>query len=186
MIFMPYANFRKSAESLDDFRLQHQRRVAKQMILFFMGELGPESAHLKNHPTLNMWKGHLPALKHHYNTLIDVWVGRGKNNTMEKFKVQKDPKMPWWFGNEKVHKSHRSVLYNKWPAYYGSLFAKADQKYNKNMYWWPTLDGELITIEPKPYFNRSRANAFVKPTKKVVKTITKATKKIIVKAKKTR
>ena len=138
MIFLPYKDLKRSAASLDEWRLCHQRRVAKQIILFLTRQLGPESAHMKNHPDVQMWKGHVPALKAYHDILIDEWVSRGKNNQMKKFsKKSTSPKMPWWFGNEKLHRSHRAVLFNKWPNYYKHNFPAKDQNYNKGQYWMP-------------------------------------------------
>ena len=154
MIFLPYPDLKKSAASLDNFRLNHQRRVAKQIILFLTNKLGPESDHLGNHPAVKMWRGHVDVLKNYHDILIDEWVSRGKKNTMDRMlKVTKEipkSKLPWWLGKEKFHRAQRSVLYNKWPEYYRSSFKTDDHNYNDGNYWWPiNKTKEFIKINPK-------------------------------------
>ena len=67
-----------------------------------------------NHPCCVMWRGYEDALKLYLNESINVWIERGKNNTMEfeEFDVWRI-KMPWWLGYEPLHASHRSNLLRK-------------------------------------------------------------------------
>jgi len=123
-VFLPYPDFKKSLESLDDKRLGKQRVEAYQLISGLEGRLTLNGKTYSkgriNHPISQMFRDNLPALKQYLNDSIDVWVARGKNNTMQKEVINEEIIMPIWFGNEKFHKSHRANLLRKDATYYGS------------------------------------------------------------------
>lgn len=148
MVFLPYPNFEESAKSLDDFRLCHQRKVVKQIIDNLTSK-HPDPKVLA-HPAVKMWDGYVDALKVYHDTLINEWVGRGKNNNMKlmaKKLKSSAVKMPWWFGVKELHRSHRAVLISKLPQLYGKMFGKEDKNYNENERWWPINENKtLITI----------------------------------------
>lgn len=182
MIFLPFSNFKKSAAALDDVRLQHQRRIAKQMIDFLTTGIDKSKRRLAFHPTIKMWKGYVPALKLHHDILIDEWVSRGKKNTMKKY--YKTPKklskkqLPWWLGREKFHRSHRSVLFSKFPEFYRSMFPKQDKGYNKSYYWWPMMKTKtfeiIIPLKDRAALRKHKpvAKKSIKPVSKKVKVVT--------------
>ena len=70
--FLPYANFEKSARSLDYRRLGKQRVECKQII----NALSPDydKRGWVNHPATQMWKGHVDVLKVYANTMITEWI----------------------------------------------------------------------------------------------------------------
>lgn len=147
MIFMPYPDLAKSAASLDNFRLCHQRLICQQILAVLSGKI---DNHWKNHPAVLMWRGHTKVLKAYHDILIETWVGRGKKNSMKRLTkgnkiLKKD--MPWWFGKEKFHRSHRSVLMNKAPQYYRKEFGN-DKGYNKGQYFWPETKTKSFIVLP--------------------------------------
>jgi hypothetical protein len=60
-----------------------------------------------------MWKGCEEALLLYKNKMIEEWILRGYNNTMEMVGVSDDVTMPHWLGDNRVHSSHRSNLLRK-------------------------------------------------------------------------
>lgn len=123
-VFLPYPDFKKSLESLDNKRLGKQRVETYQLIAGLEGrptKTGkPYSKGRVNHPISQMFRDNLPALKQYLNDSIDVWVARGKNNTMQKEVIEEEIVMPHWFGNEEFHRSHRANLLRKDAEYYGA------------------------------------------------------------------
>jgi hypothetical protein len=122
--FLPYPDFKKSLESLDNKRLGKQRVETYQLIAGLEGRLTlTGKAYSKsriNHPISQMFRNNIPALKQYLNDSIDVWVARGKNNTMKKEVITEEIVMPVWFGDETFHKSHRANLLRKDAIYYGA------------------------------------------------------------------
>jgi len=121
--FLPYPDFKKSLETLDNKRLGKQRVETYQLIAGLEGrptKTGkPYSKGRINHPISQMFRDNLPALKQYLNDSIDVWVARGKNNTMQKEVITEEIVMPSWFGNEEFHRSHRANLLRKDANWYG-------------------------------------------------------------------
>lgn len=88
------------------------------------------------------------------NIAIDTWIGRGKNNTMAKYDyvekeynlkgelVDANPPdiMPWWFGWDRVHQSHRASLLRKDPVFYGNkgISFQVEKFYMERGYLWPS------------------------------------------------
>jgi hypothetical protein len=112
--FLPYADFRKSLESLDYRRLGKQRVEALQIVNALEGR----SKGWVNHPATRMWAPYLDALKHYHNIAINVWVEKGYRNTMKHFIVPEKYFQPHFLGNYEFHLSHRSNLFHKSPADY--------------------------------------------------------------------
>ena len=121
-IFLPYSDFRKSLESLDNKRLGKQRVETYQILSAITGRLKKDGTPYKgwlNHPCTVMWKNYVPALKMYLNYSIDVWISRGYNNTMEKdYFDENDLVIPSFIGNERFHSSHRANLLKKDPDFY--------------------------------------------------------------------
>jgi len=121
--FLPYADFRKSAECLDYRRLGKQRVEAKQIIdILEKYDKGEDISKLPwgNHPAVRMWIGHTIALEDYYNAILAEWIRRGYNNTMKfyEFEYDKDGYViigdrPTWFGRKDFHDAHKSKLLQK-------------------------------------------------------------------------
>lgn len=131
--FLPLPDFRESARVLDDKRLGKQRVEVLQILRALDGVGKPWS----QHPAVRMWRGCEPALIQYGLRICYEWMGRGfidsvcikleeKTNTLAAWTaiIMNRPEeipMPKWFGNEKLHASHRSNLLRKNPTHYGQF-----------------------------------------------------------------
>jgi len=130
--FLPYRDFRKSAQCLDYRRLGKQRVEAKQIYTIVSGE--KTTGGWINHPAVVMWHGFPNLLAYYYNEMVDEWIGRGYNNSMKYIHVPPSVDEPLWLGDNKFHDSHKSNLLRKEPTFYA--------QYNWNVepslpYVWP-------------------------------------------------
>lgn len=126
--FVPFDNFEACAKSLDYRRLGKQRVEAYQIWRTLTGK----SKGWRNHPAVKSWAGHTCALAKYTNAMIREWVHRGYRNNMLLLPHCANPKMPWWWGNEKIHASHRGVLNRKKPEFY-----KFENTMEFTEYIWP-------------------------------------------------
>jgi hypothetical protein len=131
--FLPYSDFRLSAEVLDDRRLGKQRVETLQV----MRALTVPGYGWQRHPVTAMWGGYRPALMTYQAETCAVWVARGFADTcLEKTLLALDAvpddaeaygrggfALPPWLGREDVHRSHRSKLLSKAPEFYAEVFA---------------------------------------------------------------
>lgn len=114
--FLPYPDFQRSAIVLDWRRLGKQRVEAKQIFEALYRQGGA----WYKHPATLMWKGYEPALCAYGIAICNEWVQRGYNDTLtEYFSVQYHPRTPPWFGDQRIHASHRGRLLAKDPVWYG-------------------------------------------------------------------
>lgn len=121
--FLPYSNFSKSAQCLDNKRLGKQRVEAWQIYL----SLTQKDYGWKNHPCVKMWEGHEQALLYYGFFICYEWQLRGFKDTM-KDKFLNELKtfkgymyMPFWLGNKKFHDAMKSNLLRKDKAYYSKF-----------------------------------------------------------------
>jgi len=88
-----------------------------------------------------MWVGYENALKHYTNVMIEEWVARGYNNTMQLYKIEGPIVYPQWLGYPELHKSHRMNLLRKDYDFYKQHFdddAQTDLTIiNEYEYYWP-------------------------------------------------
>lgn len=142
-IFLPYADMRKSLQSLDNKRLGKQRVETYQIISAITQRPKLDGTPYKgwlNHPCTIMWKNHVPALKMYLNYSIAEWITRGFNNTMQlENYVEDQVVLPRWFGNEKFHSSHRANLLKKDPEFYSQYGWTEDPS---DPYVWMDRDGK--------------------------------------------
>lgn len=118
--FLPYPDFVKSLQCLDNKRLGKQRVEALQIL----NTLSGKSNGWKNHPAVRMWRGYERALEYYKNLAIDQWIRRGFNNSMpETYEFESKQEFVWpnWRGYEEFHASHRSNLLRKDPIWYGQF-----------------------------------------------------------------
>lgn len=130
--FLPYPDFKQTAECLDVRRLGKQRVEAWQI---YQCLIGKSSLRWQNHPAVRMWKEAETGLLMYGYIICDKWLKRGyKDNLREKFldelgkttsfdiKVENNKKVgvifknirfPFWLGNMEFHASHRSNLLKK-------------------------------------------------------------------------
>jgi hypothetical protein len=154
--FVPYTDIRECAESLDYRRLGKQRVEVLQILRASMKVPGKEGSSWKagqvgwsNHPATKMWKGHLSGLIAYGVAICDEWISRGYKDTCRDKILQcgipDEMDMPLWWGDEKVHSSHRANLLRKFPEHYAQFGWTEDP----NMpYFWPSNDdySERIAI----------------------------------------
>ena len=119
-----------------------------------------------NHPAVKMWVGHNNLLKHYFNVFLQHCLKVHKINTKMEFYnckysygcdgklnvnigildiVLKDNELPWWFGQEQFHRSHRARLIEKDREFYLPKFPE-DEKFNDGKYWWPVMESKTFKI----------------------------------------
>lgn len=126
--FLPFSDFRKSAEALDNKRLGKQRVEVLQIARC----IAYESSGWTNHPATKMWRPYLNCLIHYGLVCCDVWQMKGFKDTvgfqltlMQEGEIVNPP----WLGSHRLHSSHRGMLANKDPAFY-----RWEKEYD---YFWP-------------------------------------------------
>jgi hypothetical protein len=123
---------KECAKHLDYKRLGKQRVEARQLVNALEGKYKKGWV---NHPATLAWVGHINALNHYTNVMIDEWVARGYNNTMEKLPVTQPVEWPWWFTWDVLQNSHKASLNRKDPSYYSF---KIPPEFANRGYVWPT------------------------------------------------
>lgn len=144
--FLPYPDYQKSAQVLDNKRLGKQRVEAWQ-ILRTIGKQ-ERAKGWRNHPAVNMWRGYEIELCEYGLAMCDEWVRRGfKDSLRRKFEValfmlsmNLKHKKPKWLGDERLHLSHQSNLIRKDPEY-KLLFPNAPENL---AYFWVSKEEEYI------------------------------------------
>lgn len=145
--FLPYPDFRATAAVLDPRRLGKQR-VEVLQVLRAMTVPGYGWRH---HPVARMWAGYHEALVRYGLEICAAWCASGRADTVgatltaEFGRVPRDQaalaragELPPWLGDEALHRSHRSALVRKDPAYYRPRFA--DDVPDDLPYVWPVSD----------------------------------------------
>jgi len=120
--FLPYADFKKTAECLDIARLGKQRVEAKQIINVIMQiKMGKDPSEVAwgNHPIIYLWYDYLPALIDYYNCIVKEWIRRGYKNNMPLIGCPSIIKYPSWLGRKDFHDAHKSNLLRKDKEFYG-------------------------------------------------------------------
>lgn len=134
--FLPYSDFKKSVECLDNKRLNRQIMEAK--IIYDIVHENRTSGGWVNHPAVKMWRCCPEAIALYLNCCLDEWIKRGKNHSYQKISMEgtgeANVKMPLWLGDERVHSSHRSNLLRK-DAFYYEQFGWTEGP--GEPYFWP-------------------------------------------------
>lgn len=119
--FVPYASLQLSAMSLDRQRLGKQRVEVLQILNALTGN----SNGWVNHPATIMWRGHEHGLAAYGVAICQQWRLRGyKDTCQEKIEALVSPDsldLPYWFGDNEVHASHRANLLRKMPEHYSKF-----------------------------------------------------------------
>jgi hypothetical protein len=149
--FLPVADFDDVARLLDSPRLGKQRVETLQILRAL--EL-PDYG-WANHPAVRMWRGRTPALVAYGLAMVRVWRERGFADTTEVQIGEFAPDvigvaqadlaaaglLPSWVGDEALHRSHRSNLLAKDPAFYRSRFNERFGPEPDDLpYVWPEPD----------------------------------------------
>lgn len=112
--FLPYPSVIRSAACLDWRRLGNQRNEASIILRALVD--GTDA--WQHHPVTNMWRGYENALIVYRNSIIKEWVRRGYKNSLPLLPHGKVVAPPW-YGDNRLHSSHRAALLRKDPEYYG-------------------------------------------------------------------
>lgn len=132
--FVPFADMVKSAAHLDMRRLGKQRVETLQIINAIVS---PDKG-WKNHPATKMWRANVQGLSAYGVAICEEWIRRGyKDTCLGKITSLVEPDatdMPYWWGDDRVHASHRSNLLRKLPEHYLSFGWKEDDSIP---YFWP-------------------------------------------------
>ena len=148
--FLPFADFERSARSLDLKRLGKQRVECIQVV---RGLIRPGYG-WRHHPAVRMWRGYEEALARYAYTCCEVWTSLGHADTCAATiatdlapvgvtAVRTQPQLaaagalPRWLGDERLHRSHRSALVRKDPAFYRPRFGDVPDDLP---YFWPGED----------------------------------------------
>lgn len=116
--FVPYPDLELSAMSLDNKRLGKQRVETLQILnCIVKGSKG-----WANHPAVRMWRDNPNGLAAYGEAVCRAWRSLGFADTCtEKILSLAEADrndLPKWWGDERVHSSHRSNLVRKDPAFY--------------------------------------------------------------------
>jgi len=145
--FMPYWDFRKVAQCLDNKRLGKQRveawqiyqtlrniRLRNGIISMINSKFQPikgKKIAWENHPIVKMWERHREKLLYYGIAMCEEWISRGYKDTMlEKFEkaLKKEGDHYWWLDypewiyDDELLKSHQSNLVRKFPEHYRKYF----------------------------------------------------------------
>jgi len=149
--FLPYPDFARSAQVLDNKRLGKQRveclqilkTLAKEQLFCYFCKL-PRSKCIGtecnvafhklhkfattpwyNHPAVKMWRGYEYSLRAYALIVCTEWMNRGFNDSCYGKIFHcfdlADYVMPPWLGNEQFHASHRSNLLRKDLVWYSKF-----------------------------------------------------------------
>jgi len=137
--FLPYKDFKKSAESLDNKRLGKQRVEVLQMLNKINGITRGKG--WTNHPCTKMWENYPNALVKYGLVVCEVWRSKGfKDTCYEKIEKHLNKslsfEMPAWLGRDDLHLSHQSKLIQKNKEFYSEKFPNAPDNLE---YVWPVL-----------------------------------------------
>jgi hypothetical protein len=149
--FLPVADFADSARLLDSPRLGKQRVETLQILRAI--EL-PDYG-WANHPAVLMWRGRTAALVAYGLAMARIWRERGFADSTASQIGEFAPEvvdrsqeelaaaglLPSWLGDEDLHRSHRSNLIAKDPAFYRRRFAERFGAEPEDLpYVWPAPD----------------------------------------------
>lgn len=166
--FIPVTtSFADMAKVLDNKRLNKQALEGWQVLMVLL-ELDPNGNHRpakgwRNHPAVNMWRGHETSLNTYIQFMVAEWKARGYNSTIgDKAKQTMQHaeaaglisthtlSMPMWIEDtelyELVASSHRRALLNKEYEWYSQFGWPEDEGHRPETYSyvWPDVNGTYI------------------------------------------
>lgn len=164
--FLPYADFERSARSLDLKRLGKQRVETVQVVR----ALTRPGYGWASHPAVLMWKGFEEALGRYGLTCCQAWTDLGFGDTcaltistdlraagVDTIRTQlalaAAGELPSWLGDEAVHRSHQSSLLRKDQEHYLPLFPDIPHDLP---YVWPVRSPTVLAAEQRKVENAVR------------------------------
>ena len=170
MTFIVIGDFILNAQLLDTEHLNKQATEAIQILNTIIN-----GGRWSNHPTCKMWFSYQSALKYYINCIIKELLSRNINYKHERYDIEEDDiEMPWWANWNRLHQSHRAMLYRKNPFYFHDKFT-IEEEYLSYGYIWPNKitedmaddDLELITdLVPKHLINPKYCSSVFKSGKR--------------------
>ena len=153
--FLPYADFERTAHSLDQRRLGKQRVECLQVL---RGLTRPDYG-WRHHPAVRMWRGHLEALGRYTYTCCAAWTDRGFADSVahtvaeelaeagvvevrSQVELGAAARLPWWLGDHDFHRSHQSALLRKDRDHYAPLFTGVPDDLP---YVWPASEPPALS-----------------------------------------
>jgi hypothetical protein len=152
--FLPHADFKKTAEALDNRRLNKQILECYQ-ILNVLSNPDPRAG-WRNHPAVKMWRNHEFSLFGYVMVMVEEAQVRGIKTDKNEENLwnlhannfdQWGTTLPEWWGNKKqmnrITTTHKANLYKKDPLYYWHFVNAVESKNNKPccdrcQYYWVT------------------------------------------------
>lgn len=140
--FVPYPDSELSASLLDDRRLNKQRVETFQILR----AITDDTYGWQRHPAVEMWRGHVGALRVYGLAMCDVWSARGGNDNADlRGRIaafdSADESSPAWWGDDRVHASHRGNLIRKDAGWYGRFWDDEPCPY-----FWPLQHSDYAPI----------------------------------------
>ena len=139
--FLPYEDYKQTAQCLDYRRLGKQRIECKQIL----NALSGNSKGWTHHPATLMWKRYECELCQYAISICKEWIARGYKDQQLTWFIKENENYytigpPAWLGSIDFHLSHRSNLLRKDFVFYN--------KYNWNVpndmeYVWPSEQSKL-------------------------------------------
>lgn len=166
--FVPLTDFRECARVLDMKRLGKQRVECTQILAALRASRTANGASLpvgwSRHPATLMWRGYESALGVYMTFVVAEWSARGYENNMitpysrktfllnpgwgadDEFVADgRDAELPPWWGDDRVHASHRKALLYKDHDHYRQFRWSEFAELN---YFWPVATDREWTPEP--------------------------------------
>lgn len=145
--FVPFANLALSAHVLDSKRLNKQLLEGRQ--IYGILASNKRTGAWVNHPAVKMWRNYDTGLYAYLRAIKDECVTRGiqteKNWTaieqMHESNWHRGDKivMPAWWGDDRVHESHKFNLHRKDTEHYHHFYDASNYVCcDKCNYFWPT------------------------------------------------
>ena len=164
--FLPFPDFEASARALDPKRLGKQRVESIQVVR----ALTVPGYGWANHPATLMWRGFEEALGRYGFTCCEVWLELGFGDTCaatigadlraagitavrSQAALAEAGALPPWLGDADLHRSHRSALVRKDPAFYRPLFPGVPDDLP---YVWPVRSPAVVEAERRRTENAVR------------------------------
>jgi hypothetical protein len=164
--FLPYADFERSARTLDRKRLGKQRVETIQVVR----ALTRSGYGWANHPAVLMWRGFEEALGRYGFACCQAWIELDFDDTcaltiatdlrsagVDTVRTQPElaaaDALPPWLGDEAVHRSHQSALVRKDQQHYRPLFPDIPDDLP---YVWPVRSQAVIAAEQRKADNETR------------------------------
>ena len=145
--FVPFPDLHESALILDSKRLNKQLLEGRQIYSILTSK--KTTGAWVNHPAVKMWRNFDTAFYAYLCAIYEECNSRGikTDKNWEAIQLMHNANwdrgdnvvMPHWWGDERVHQSHRNNLYRKDPDYYVEFYHdEFISCCNTCNYFWPT------------------------------------------------